>query len=100
MIQQDNYNIIILCRVALDEARRRESDAEERAATAKSAQRRAEAAAGAAERRAADAECLRREGSSATAHAHSQLQNTERSLQVVFVLLLHPRMCLIFLGTK
>ncbi|BDA50890.1 hypothetical protein COCOBI_17-1090 [Coccomyxa sp. Obi] len=69
------------CRVALGEAKRRERDAEERAAASGSAQRRAEAAAAAAERRAADAECLRREGSSAAAHAHSQLQNLEQSLQ-------------------
>ncbi|CAL8462794.1 g2327 [Coccomyxa elongata] len=69
------------CRVALGEAKRRERDADERAAAAGSAQRRAEAAAAAAERRASDAECLRREGSSAAAHAHSKLQTLEQSLQ-------------------
>ncbi|EIE27146.1 hypothetical protein COCSUDRAFT_55170 [Coccomyxa subellipsoidea C-169] len=69
------------CRVALQAAKERQKESGERAAAAASAQRSAEAAAAAAERRAADAECLRREGSSAAVHAQSQLQSFKQCLQ-------------------
>lgn len=73
----------VLKRVALEEAKRRERGADERAAAAEASRRQAEAAAAAAERRAADAECLRREGSSAAVHVQSQLQSLQQSLQVL-----------------